>query len=147
MPTRVQLVATNRTEMPDVQIGRLTASSYVSVPDLPSLWPCTTLFFLHLNFLDLYVWACVFICAWVGGMDECHAGSEDNLMVRPAMRGLVLPLHGFQTLHSGFPSKCFHLQSQLIRKVIFFLKNWESKPTKRWCYSFSKEAFNLLSFL
>lgn len=68
---------------------------------------------------------CEHVCSFVhvgGAMDECHAGSEDNLMVRPAMRGLVLPLHGFQTPHSGFPSKCFHLQSQLIRKVIFFPK-------------------------
>lgn len=42
--------------MPDIQIGSLIASSYVSVPDLLTFsLTLQILIFLHLNFLYLYV--------------------------------------------------------------------------------------------
>lgn len=78
MPTRVKLVATNRTKMTDIQIGRLIASSYVSVPGLLtfSLNLQSLIFFTFKFSLSVCVSMCVLLCLCVGGWMNVMQGQK-----------------------------------------------------------------------
>lgn len=142
-----ELVAAKVQRYWTVRLGDSPPSSYVSVPNLLNVLLSNPVkpYFSTFRF---FICICEHVCSCV------HVGGRGRAWMSCRGQKTTLMVRWSPSTFTWVPDITLSLSQQVFLptapsypKVNFFLKNWEDKPTKRWCYAYPKQAFNLLTFL